>query len=126
MSLMDSVFSSPFSRRTFADRTLRCRECGKEFVYRAADQEEAAGRGHYHDPSRCADCRAVRRQRRGDAAQAPAHDAAAGGPGGGRQRREMHSAICAECGAQAQVPFVPRNDRPVYCSNCFEKVRVAR
>jgi CxxC-x17-CxxC domain-containing protein len=21
------------------------------------------------------------------------------------------------------VPFLPRNDRPVYCSNCFDKVR---
>lgn len=126
MSLMDSFFSSPFSRRTFVEKTLRCRECGKEFVYSVADQEEAAARGHYHDPSRCAECRAARRQRRGDAGPAPAHEAPVGAPSGGRQRREMHSAICAECGAQAQVPFVPRNDRPVYCSNCFEKVRVAR
>ncbi len=21
------------------------------------------------------------------------------------------------------VPFAPRNDRPVYCSSCFDKVR---
>jgi len=26
-------------------------------------------------------------------------------------------------GGQAMVPFAPRNDRPVYCSNCFDKVR---
>jgi CxxC-x17-CxxC domain-containing protein len=35
----------------------------------------------------------------------------------------MHAAVCAECGGQALVPFLPRNDRPVYCSNCFDKVR---
>lgn len=125
MSVYDSLFTSPFSRRTFVDKQVQCRECGKEFVHTVADQEEAAARGHFHTPSRCPDCRAARRQRRGDTAPAPAAEAAAGASGG-RQRREMHSAICAECGAHAQVPFVPRNDRPVYCSNCFEKVRVAR
>ena len=36
---------------------------------------------------------------------------------------DLHAAVCAECGGQALVPFLPRNDRPVYCSNCFDKVR---
>jgi CxxC-x17-CxxC domain-containing protein len=35
----------------------------------------------------------------------------------------MHDVICAECGVETQVPFLPRNDRPVYCSDCFDKVR---
>lgn len=122
--MYESVFSSPFSRRVYHDQPVRCRECGKEFVWTVADQEEAASRGHHHTPSRCGDCRVARRQRRGESGHVPTHEMS-GGPGG-RQRREMHTAICAECGAQAQVPFVPRNDRPVYCSNCFEKVRVAR
>ena len=43
--------------------------------------------------------------------------------GGNGGQREMHAAVCAECGGQALVPFLPRNDRPVYCSNCFDKVR---
>lgn len=128
MSLPDAVFTSPFSRRSFADKTVRCRDCGKEFFHSVAEQEESAGRGHFHAPSRCPDCRATRRQRRTDAALAPGANNVHAAPMGrdGRQRREMHSAVCAECGSQAQVPFVPRNDRPVYCSNCFEKVRVAR
>lgn len=33
----------------------------------------------------------------------------------------MHSATCAECGKDCEVPFLPKSDRPVYCSNCFEK-----
>ena len=33
--------------------------------------------------------------------------------------REMHDAVCANCGKPTQVPFLPREDRPVYCSECF-------
>lgn len=33
--------------------------------------------------------------------------------------KEMHAAICAECGNECQVPFRPTGERPVYCSNCF-------
>lgn len=44
---------------------------------------------------------------------------------GGRDSgpREMHHATCAECGNDCEVPFRPSEDRPVYCSNCFEKRR---
>ena len=31
--------------------------------------------------------------------------------------------VVRQCGGQALVPFLPRNDRPVYCSSCFDKVR---
>jgi CxxC-x17-CxxC domain-containing protein len=33
----------------------------------------------------------------------------------------MHDAICGECGNNCKVPFIPSGDRPVYCSDCFEK-----
>jgi len=36
---------------------------------------------------------------------------------------EDRSLTCGSCGGQAMVPFAPRNDRPVYCSSCFDKVR---
>jgi CxxC-x17-CxxC domain-containing protein len=32
----------------------------------------------------------------------------------------MFTATCANCGKDAQVPFQPRGDRPVYCSDCFQ------
>lgn len=43
--------------------------------------------------------------------------------GGNRSsgRREMHDAICSECGNECQIPFRPTGDRPVYCSSCFEQ-----
>ena len=27
------------------------------------------------------------------------------------------------CGGEARVPFEPKSDRPVYCSECFAKMR---
>lgn len=43
---------------------------------------------------------------------------------GGRdsnRRTEMHSAICDKCGRECKVPFKPSSDKPIYCSDCFEK-----
>ena len=36
-------------------------------------------------------------------------------------RGESTTVTCADCGVECQVPFVPRTDRPVYCSDCFRK-----
>ena len=41
----------------------------------------------------------------------------------GNRRRDVHAAICATCGASTTVPFVPRADRAVYCSDCFRSRR---
>jgi CxxC-x17-CxxC domain-containing protein len=35
--------------------------------------------------------------------------------------RQMYDAVCDNCGNTCQVPFQPRGDKPVFCSNCFEK-----
>jgi len=44
-----------------------------------------------------------------------------GGSGFGGRPREMHKAICADCKKECEVPFKPREDRPVYCKECFSK-----
>lgn len=45
-----------------------------------------------------------------------------GGFGGGQDGpRQMHDAICSECGKNCQIPFRPSGDRPVFCSDCFAK-----
>ena len=46
-----------------------------------------------------------------------------GGSGGAGRSREMHVVTCSSCGGEARVPFVPRGDRPVYCSDCFSQQR---
>lgn len=40
-----------------------------------------------------------------------------------RSRPTMHSAVCAECGHNCEVPFKPSSDKPVYCSDCFSSKR---
>ncbi len=37
------------------------------------------------------------------------------------QDKRMHAAICADCGAQCEVPFRPTAGKPIYCKNCFRK-----
>ena len=40
--------------------------------------------------------------------------------------REMHKAICADCGKECEVPFKPTEGRPVYCQECYAKHRPPR
>ena len=112
------------------DKTLICRDCGSPFLFTVGEQEFYASRGFVNQPGRCPACRAARRQGREASgsvvAWTIARAADAGGPGGSeRPRRELHPAVCARCGAQTLVPFVPRGVRPVYCSGCFEVARAA-
>ena len=36
--------------------------------------------------------------------------------------RTMFKAVCSNCGKDCEVPFKPTTGKPVYCSDCFEKV----
>lgn len=88
----------------FQDKTLVCKDCGAEFVFTAGEQEFYSSRGFENEPQRCKTCRDSRKN-------------------AGRGQREMFVAKCANCGADAKVPFKPREDRPVYCSDCFAKMK---
>ena len=96
----------------YEDRTLTCVECNEGFTFSADDQSYHAEKGYENDPKRCTSCRQARR-----------NQSSGGGFGGGFDRgpREMHPVVCAECGKDTTVPFVPRGDRPVYCSDCFSR-----
>ena len=88
------------------DKSLTCRDCGGTFVFTAGEQGFYLEKGLLNEPQRCATCRVNRRRDR---------------TGGGS--RETTTVACASCGGNATVPFVPRLDRPVYCSTCFEQER---
>jgi CxxC-x17-CxxC domain-containing protein len=99
----------------YAERTLACRDCGRSFPFTVEEQEFFAQKGFTNDPVRCSECRAARKAERGESR---------GGSGGyGRESRVMYSAVCARCGKDAQVPFQPRGDKPVYCSDCYSQER---
>jgi len=40
-----------------------------------------------------------------------------------RRPREMHKAICSDCGKECEVPFKPTVDKPVRCRECFQASR---
>ena len=40
---------------------------------------------------------------------------------GGFGQREMHKAVCSECGQECEVPFKPSDGRPIYCKECYRK-----
>jgi CxxC-x17-CxxC domain-containing protein len=107
----------------YTDKPLTCRECGQSFTFTAGEQEFYASRGLMNEPSRCPECRAARKNSGGGGYSSGG--GGGGGYGGGYERRErqMFPAVCASCGKQTQVPFEPRSDRPVYCSDCFEQQR---
>ena len=101
------------------DQSIKCVDCGEYFLFTAGEQAFYASKGLTNAPTRCKQCRELRKQQRPDAAHGPR---GAGGPARGGVR-EMHSAVCADCGAETQVPFVPVASRPVYCKNCYESHR---
>ena len=92
---------------SFTDKQLECNDCGRPFTFSADEQEFFANKGFTNEPKRCPECRAAKKQERG------------GGRGGYGGSRQMYPAVCAQCGTDTQVPFEPRGDRPVYCSQCY-------
>ncbi len=91
----------------YQDITLKCKDCGEEFVFTAGEQEFYAEKGFQNQPQRCKTCRDARKN-------------------AGKTPREMFVTTCANCGKEAKVPFQPNSDRPVYCSECFAAMKAAQ
>jgi CxxC-x17-CxxC domain-containing protein len=98
---------------SFEDKSLQCADCGTTFTFSAEEQEFFQSKGYTNEPKRCPECRQARKASRY-------------GNGGYGAPRQMFPVTCAECGQATEVPFEPRGDRPVYCSDCFRKVRPQR
>ena len=90
------------------DKTLTCRDCGQEFTFTVGEQEFYASRGLMNEPGRCPECRAARRRE---------------GRSGYGSSRGSYSAVCAACGNETTVPFEPTEGRPVYCRECYMKMK---
>ncbi len=91
----------------YADETIVCKECGNEFVFTAGEQAFYAEKGFQNKPKTCKACRNAKKN-------------------AGKAERTYYEAICSECGATAKLTFQPSEDRPVYCSACFEARRANR
>lgn len=90
----------------YQDKNLICKDCGKEFVWTSGEQKFYAEKGFANEPQRCRECREARK-------------------GNSKAPRELYDAVCAQCGKSCKVPFKPRDNRPVYCSECFAQMKEA-
>jgi len=99
---------------SFEDKTIQCADCGTSFTFGVQEQELFASRGYTNEPKRCPTCRQARKAQSN------------GNRSYGDRSRQMFPATCAQCGKDTQVPFEPRLDRPVYCSDCYNRVKVNR
>jgi CxxC-x17-CxxC domain-containing protein len=105
----------------YEDKTFKCRDCGKEFIFTAGEQEFFAQKGFTNAPSRCKPCNQARKS-----GASAGGDMAGGGFGAGRDAggvRQMHDVTCDKCGKQTRVPFRPTGKKPVYCKECFQDMR---
>jgi CxxC-x17-CxxC domain-containing protein len=91
----------------FEDRTLVCEDCSEEFTFSADEQQFFYERG-FQSPKRCKSCRQKRKMSRTDSS-------------GGFRERKLYTITCSDCGEEAEVPFSPSEDRPVYCRDCYQK-----
>lgn len=89
----------------YEDKTLVCKDCGQEFVFTAGEQEFYAEKGFQNEPQRCKECRIAKKQAMRE----------------NRGPQELHRAVCAQCGGEALLRFVPKNDSPVYCDACYRE-----
>jgi CxxC-x17-CxxC domain-containing protein len=102
---------------SFQEKSIQCADCGATFTFTAQEQEFFASKGFTNEPKRCHSCRQARKTDRSGTGS---------GSYGSGSPRQMFTVTCSECGKDAQVPFEPRGDKPVYCSECYSKVRATR
>ncbi len=88
----------------FTDKTLVCKDCGKDFVFTAGEQEFYNSKGFANEPTRCKDCRMKNKLQKED------------------RKTEI---VCSNCGKTDTVNFKPRDPNSVLCDDCFRKQRDA-
>lgn len=94
----------------FQDKTLACKDCGKNFTWTAGEQDFFAQKGFSKPPIRCADCRKKKKQQlQGNS------------PEKATSSDEMFEIACSKCGKKTEVNFRPRGDSEILCSSCFEE-----
>ena len=109
---------------SFEDKSLQCSDCGATFTHSVEDQEFFQKKGFTNEPKRCPDCRQKRKSERGGGGSYGG--SSYGGSSSYGSPRQMFPVTCADCGKDTEVPFEPRGDKPVYCSDCYRKNRPAR
>ena len=102
---------------SFAEKSLSCIDCKKNFTFTVDEQKFHASRGFINQPERCPSCRQTKRNER-TREQNASEDYS--------PRRPMFPVACTKCGKSTRVPFQPRRNEPVYCGDCYVRTRVGK
>ena len=107
----------------YQDKQLQCSDCSTAFTFSAQEQEQFATKGYTNEPKRCLPCRDARKAKQNASGGSSFNNRSNSYNNGGYSSapRQMFTIKCSTCGKDAQVPFEPRGDRPVYCSDCYRK-----
>src|SRR5688500_12274474 len=95
----------------FQDKSLRCVDCGTEFIWTAGEQLFFADKQFKNEPKRCKNCKA-KRATRTSVASAPL------------ERVETRTEFSA-CAKETTVPFGLTQGPPVFCKDCFQQKKFA-
>jgi hypothetical protein len=102
----------------FQDKSLRCVDCGNEFIWTAGEQLFFADKQFKNEPKRCKSCKAKRASR--------SHVEP-----GRRARRRVPKGARGNTGHVLgvrqgdTVPFRPTQGRPIFCKECFQQRKFA-
>ena len=102
------------------EKPMVCFDCAANFTFSVEEQEAFQAKGYSNAPKRCQPCREARK-----AKQLSAGNYKAIQPGFHTERK-LYPATCAQCGKATQVPFEPKEGRPVYCRDCYNATKVPR
>ena len=97
----------------FQDKTLKCVDCGADFIFTAGEQLFFHDKQFKNEPKRCKACKGKR-----------AAQVGAGSGNGGFNKVETKTS-CSACGKETTVPFKPTQGRPVFCRECFQQKRAS-
>lgn len=89
----------------YADKILPCMDCGKDFLFLAAEQKFFADKKLLNLPKRCEKCRVLRKLIKE-----------------GKDPRQFKEIPCDYCGAMTLIPFRPSGRKPVYCVSCYRRI----
>lgn len=93
------------------DKRLQCVDCGTVFIFTVGEQLFFREKHLLNEPKRCRECKAKQVALLPPVPPVP-------GP-----KRIDTPVVCSRCGRETTVPFIPRQDRPVLCRECFQSKR---
>ena len=106
---------------SFQEKSLECFDCNGTYTFTVEEQEQYRAKGYTNFPKRCPECRQARKTRR----QGNHNNSYSTNNRSYTPQRQRFPAVCSECNKETEVPFEPREGRPVYCGDCYRKAKLS-